>query len=234
MTTKITVDLDGELVRAEVVRSDRARVTRIQVGLDRPLRIVVPAGASEEFARDALLTKRAWVSRKLRAIAKARAAPDALGLATPGLVWIGGESLPIVPSDVRFARERDGVLIVPAGEGAGDAVRRWYRRRARSYLHALLADEATRIGRSPARVVIRDQKTRWGSCAKSGTVSLNWRLMLMPEAVARYVIAHELTHLDVPNHSKTFWRALTAAYPEWRDQARWLREHGDEVRRFQP
>jgi predicted metal-dependent hydrolase len=234
VTSKITVDMDGALVQAEVVRSDRAKVTRIQVGLDRPLRVVVPAGATEEYARDALLSKRAWVVGKLRAIEKARSAPDVLGLATPGVVWVGGESLPILLSDVWFAREEDGVLLVPSGDGAHDSVRRWYRRRARSYLRALVDDEAIRLGRSPARVMIRDQKTRWGSCAASGTVSLNWRLLLMPEAVARYVVAHELIHLDVPNHSKAFWRALTTADPDWRVQSQWLRAHGDEIRRYQP
>jgi predicted metal-dependent hydrolase len=83
-------------------------------------------------------------------------------------------------------------------------------------------------------VAIRDQKTRWGSCAASGTVSLNWRLLLVPEEVARYVTAHELIHLDVPNHSKAFWRALSAACPDWRAHSEWLRVHGDEIRRYQP
>jgi predicted metal-dependent hydrolase len=232
-TTDITVDLGGELVWAEVVRSDRARVTRIQVGRDRPLRVVVPAGASDEFARDALLSKRSWLTRKLRAVEQARSAPPALGLDTSGVVWVAGRALPVVAAGGRFAREHDGALLIPAGDQGANAVRRWYRRRAGSYLRELVAQEAARLGRSPTRVVVRDQRTRWGSCAASRTISLNWRLLLMPEAVARYVVVHELLHLDVPNHSKAFWRKLSAAYPGWQKQAAWLREHGDEVRRYQ-
>ena len=55
----VSVELGrGERVEAEVKRSPRVRVTRIQLGADRPLRIIVPEGASEEFAVEALLSKR--------------------------------------------------------------------------------------------------------------------------------------------------------------------------------
>lgn len=230
--TDIIVELGGELIQAEVVRSARARVTRIQVSVDRPLRVVVPAGASDEFAADALRAKRNWVRRKLRIVEQARSGSTELGLDRPDLVWVSGRPLPVVAADVRHAREHDGTLLVPAGEPGIVTVQRWYRRRARTYLRDLVAEEAVRLNRSVARVVVRDQRTRWGSCSRTGTISLNWRLLLAPEAVARYVVVHELVHLDVPNHSKAFWRALTAVCPDWRTQADWLRNHGDELRRY--
>lgn len=233
MTTDITVSLGDELVRAEVVRSPRVRVTRIQVGPDRPLRVVVPEGASDEFARDALLTKRDWVASKLRAVEELRANAE-LGLDRPGVVWVAGEPLPVVPEEVRYAREHDGVLLVPAGPHADEALRRWYRRRARSYLRQLVAEEAARLGCSPARVVVRDQRTRWGSCSARRAISLNWRLLLAPEEVARYVVVHELVHLNIANHSKAFWRTLATVCPAWEKQAAWLRRHGDELRRYRP
>lgn len=232
-TTAITVELGDELIHAEVVRSPRARVTRIQVGPDRPLRVVVPEGASDEFARDALLTKRDWVASKLRAVEELRANAE-LGLDRPGVVWVAGEPLPVVPAEVRYAREHDGALLVPTNGDAGEAVRRWYRRRARAYLRQLVAEESAKLGCAPARVVVRDQRTRWGSCSAEGAISLNWRLLLAPEAVARYVVIHELVHLNIANHSKAFWRALAVAHPGWEEQAAWLRRHGDELRRYRP
>ena len=69
-TSTVSVELgDGELVVAEVKRSPRARVTRIQLGADRPLRIIVPEGVSDQFAIEALLAKRTWVRRKLEEVA---------------------------------------------------------------------------------------------------------------------------------------------------------------------
>lgn len=231
-TTDITVELGGELVHAEVVRSSRARVTRIQVSPDRLVRVVVPDGADDSFARDALLSKRAWVARKLRAVAEVRSAPAALGLDAPGVVWVSGRAVPVVLGAARFAREHNGVLLAPAGPRGIDAVRRWYRRRARHYLRELVTVEGVHLGCRPTRVVVRDQRTRWGSCSPRGTISLNWRLFLAPECVARYVVVHELVHLDIPNHSKAFWRALAVACPSWQEHAAWLRTHGEELRGY--
>jgi predicted metal-dependent hydrolase len=230
--SEITVDLGSETVSAQVVRSPRARVTRIQVGRDRPLRVIVPDGASDDLARDAVISKKAWVKRKLADIRAAQARPAQLGLDTPDVVWRHGQPIPVQLADVRFAVERDGTLLAPRHGDRDEAIQRWYRRTARSFLRALVAEEAARLGLRPSRVIVRDQRTRWGSCARSGTISLNWRLLVAPEPVARYVVVHELTHMTIPNHSKAFWRTLAAACPEWRTQDAWLREHGDELRRF--
>ena len=95
-TSSVSVELaHGELVEAEVKRSVVARVTRIQVGVDQPLRVVVPAGASDEYAREALRAKSDWVRRKLRAVEETLAASAALGLDRPGVVWVRGQSFPV-------------------------------------------------------------------------------------------------------------------------------------------
>ena len=58
------------------------------------------------------------------------------------------------------------------------------------------------------RVSVRDQKSRWGSCSDRGTISLNWRLLLIRPALQDYIILHELAHLTEMNHSGTFWLLL--------------------------
>lgn len=228
----VSVELPGgEHVQAEVHRSPRARVTRIQLGGDRPLRVIVPEGASDEFAVDALRAKGAWVRSKLRVVEAALARRDELGLNRPDVVWDAGEPLAVEEADVRFARRRGDVLEV-SSEDPVAAVERWYRRRARSYLLRLVREEGERLGLRPDRVVVRGQRTRWGSCSIRKTLSLNWRLLLVPEDVARYVVIHELVHLDIPNHSKAFWRALGNACPDWQVASEWLRRHGHEVRGY--
>jgi predicted metal-dependent hydrolase len=78
-------------------------------------------------------------------------------------------------------------------------------------------------------VSVRNQRSRWGACSPSGMITLNWRLIQMPLSVADYVILHELTHLDHPNHSRRFWRAVAASCPWWRQAEAWLRRHGKEL-----
>lgn len=99
------------------------------------------------------------------------------------------------------------------------------RRRARIELTARLRTLAAQHGFEAGRVTIRDQRSRWGSCSPSGDISLNWRLVTMPDAVRDYVLLHELAHLREPNHSRRFWRLMSQICPDWRDARRWLQEH---------
>ena len=101
-------------------------------------------------------------------------------------------------------------------------------------LEAAAAREAARLGLVYARIAVRDQRTRWGSCSTRGTLSFSWRLALAPPEVLDYVVVHELLHLREHNHSRAFWRLLDEHRPSWREQADWLRAHGEELQAFSP
>lgn len=81
---------------------------------------------------------------------------------------------------------------------------------------------ACRHGLSINRVTVRGQKTRWGSCSSSGSISLNWRLVQAPRSVRDYVILHELMHLIEMNHSQRFWDLVAKACPDYRQCKDWL------------
>ena len=81
-----------------------------------------------------------------------------------------------------------------------------------------------------SRISIRNQRTRWGSCGPDGHISLNWRLVLMPEAVRDYVLVHELMHLRRLDHSRAYWELVEAACPDFRQARLWLRQHGPSLR----
>lgn len=75
------------------------------------------------------------------------------------------------------------------------------------------------------RVSIRRQRSRWGSCSRRGSISLNWRLVHAPPLVRDYVIVHELMHLREMNHSPRFWALVDAAFPERAAAEHWLKSH---------
>ena len=104
----------------------------------------------------------------------------------------------------------------------------------RELVAMLIDEEAPAIGVEPARVQIRDQRSRWGSCSTRGTLSFNWRLVLAPFDVLDYVVVHELCHLREPNHSRRFWKLVEQRRPDWRAQRDWLHEHGPELLAFRP
>jgi predicted metal-dependent hydrolase len=74
-------------------------------------------------------------------------------------------------------------------------------------------------------VLVRNQRTRWGSCSARRTISLNWRLIQTPPFVRDYIIVHELMHLREMNHSQRFWHQVARAYPRWREAEAWLKQH---------
>jgi hypothetical protein len=103
------------------------------------------------------------------------------------------------------------------------------RARARAQLPEELSALAAQHGITVHRVSVRNQRSRWGSCSRQGSISLNWRLVLVPDFVREYVILHELMHRRELNHSPRFWRLVAAACPRMVEARRWLRTEGSHL-----
>lgn len=125
-----------------------------------------------------------------------------------------------------IARQRAN-LVTPVVHPAG---REAFKRRAADELPRRLHELAGLHGLSVTRVSVRDQRTRWGSCGRDGHICVNWRLVLMPDAVRDYVLIHELMHLRRMDHSPAFWRHVSAACPDFAVARQWLRDHGASLR----
>jgi predicted metal-dependent hydrolase len=93
------------------------------------------------------------------------------------------------------------------------ALKRWLGRVARIHLPQRLNAVASEAGIALHGVTIRDQRTRWGSCSARGAISLNQKLLFLPPDLVRYVIVHELGHLEELNHSPRFWAVVRAMEP---------------------
>lgn len=103
------------------------------------------------------------------------------------------------------------------------------RQRALKELPPALLALADLHGITVTRIAVRNQRSRWGACSARGSITLNWRLILVPEFVRHYVMIHELMHRRELNHSRRFWRHVEAACPRYEDARRWLRTDGQHL-----
>ncbi|MBE0643967.1 MAG: M48 family metallopeptidase [Bacteroidetes bacterium] len=102
---------------------------------------------------------------------------------------------------------------------------KWIRRWAEQELRRRVGLFSGQMKLAPARITVRAQRSKWGSCNAEGNINLNMRLMLAPPEVIDYVVIHELAHLRELNHSKRFWALVEQHCPDSRTQKNWLREH---------
>ena len=108
------------------------------------------------------------------------------------------------------------------------------RREARERISLIAQSEAVALGVSYARISLRDQRSRWGSCSTTGTLSFNWRLVLAPHDVLDYVVVHEICHLLEMNHGPAFWALVARRRPGYLEAKEWLDEHGWEILAYRP
>jgi predicted metal-dependent hydrolase len=102
----------------------------------------------------------------------------------------------------------------------------WYRARALDRIAERVARYSLRLGYPVPTVLIRDQRQRWGSCSAAGELRFNWRIIMAPMRLVDYVVAHELCHLQVKNHSRSFWRLLTQLLPDYESRREALAVQG--------
>ena len=205
-----------------IARHRRARRYLLRVTDEGGLRLTVPRGASIAAGLRFAQSQASWIAGQWTALRERscwRAGTR---------VWFRGRQVPLELSD-RVVRLGDEVLPRDPEAAVRDAVHAALRALATRELPARCQALADCCGWQPARVSVRSQRSRWGSCSSRRAITLNWRLVQMPPAVCDYVILHELAHLQHPNHSARFWRAVASVCPEWRTAERWLRQHGREL-----
>lgn len=219
-------------------RSDRARRARIQVSAD-GVEVVVPRRLPLREVEPFVEEKRAWIERTLRRMREAEAEH------APPLLEDGGEvphlghrltlRVRVEPRRTRahVARRGDVLHVKVAATGPDalrDALERWYRREARDEVAPRLDAATARAGTRYTSLQIRGQRTRWASCSTTGAMSFNWRLLLAPEEILDYVIEHEVAHLEIHDHSPSFWSLLKSRVPDYKRHEAWLRRHGQSLR----
>ncbi len=221
----LAFDLDGQRLECRVLRA-RRRTYAVHLAADGVLELRVPQRLPAHLLPDILKRHRRWIAGQLERRARRVAAAPDFGHGSPQRYL--GRSYPLQlaagRTRVQLLDERLQVS-VPAPEHAPTVTRAldgWYRRQAQALLPGRFAALAATLpwlaGRAlpPLRVV--RLRSRWGSCAADGRITLNLGLVLLAQPLIDYVLLHELCHLREMNHGPRFYALLAAAMPDFRER----------------
>lgn len=212
----------SDLPQCRVRRSARARRPSVTVCMHDGIVLTLPHRFDERRVPALLNEWRPWIDRQLRQFDNHRATlPDEMTAARPAKIHLAalGQTWQVryrAPTSTRKRIvERAETLEVHAVETAATqtVLRRWLARRARGHLRDELDRLAARHGLAYKKLSIRGQRTRWGSCSSSGTISLNYLLMFLAPAAASAVLLHELCHTRYMSHGPRFYALLEKLEP---------------------
>jgi hypothetical protein len=224
-----TANIQNETVSYRVRRSKQASKVRIDADLD-GITVVVPEGVDVD-TETVLQDNAEWVLRQRDKYERYRAQ-------MPERRFEEGETFPVLGTECEVV-VGEALFSHVAGDNIHlaqerveetslrDELERLYREEARRHFTARADHFAEKMGVRHEQIQIRNQKTRWGSYSpKTGTLSLNFRLLMAPPEVVDYVLVHELAHAEHPNHGPRFWRLVEQYVPDYEAKNEWLKENG--------
>ena len=99
----------------------------------------------------------------------------------------------------------------------------WSKEKALPLLEKSVKKYSKKIKSDYSKILVKNQKNRWGSVSKNGTINFNQKLIRAPSKIVDYVVAHEVCHLKIPNHSSNYWKLLKSVMPDYEEKKEWLR-----------
>ena len=228
--TQHEIRLGSRRIEYRIVRSKAAAKLRVRVGPN-GVEVVQPAARDGQDVSAFMRRNEVWIldqlqrAERLHSVRRPQERPA-------GEILFRGEPVQVcITATGTWARTNfisvaDGKILIRRGRAPrtiiSRSLERWLRREARKEIMRHLAAVTARLGRSPDRVFVMGQRTKWGNCSARGNLSFNWRLVLAPDSVLRYIVTHEAVHLAIPDHSRKFWLTVQSLCPDSEKAKQWL------------
>jgi predicted metal-dependent hydrolase len=217
----------------------------VELSIDSALELTVtaPMAATVADIEDVLESRQEWLLQKLYGLKEQEEPPYPKEYMSGEKLQYRGRQYPleVVEADVtepilsfdeqtftlrvhRFDGDMDDVSIRRKRQAVVD----WFIERAEDELPSRVSRFESRLGLDDVPVWVGEIDRRWGEY-DSGTVRLNWRLILAPVRIQNYVLVHELAHAVHDEHSEAFWNTVGALIPDYEDRREWLRVNGNSL-----
>jgi predicted metal-dependent hydrolase len=224
--------IDGEAVAVTVRLNPRARrmIVKVDPGTGAVI-VTAPSRRGLNHALDFARGEKAWIARQLARVPKPVILAPGAQIPFRGIVH-RVESAASGPAPV-WRDEKNAIIFVRGrAEHAPRRLGDFLKAEARKAFEARALDYAALLKVKPARITVRDTASRWGSWSSARSLSFSWRLIMAPETVLDYVVAHEVAHLREMNHSPRFWAHVRILAPEMEKAQAWLKAQGRALQRY--
>lgn len=228
-SAEVAVSIDGEHLPVKLRRNAQARKMILRVdSTTGELKLTAPKHVPARELQKFLDENLDWIAEE-----KAKVA-DMPMLGPGDKFQLLGKDVIIEYTDTpprKVALDDQFLTVGGPAEQAPARMERWLRAEAKKKLTDDATEYAAKLKTRFARVSIGDMKSRWGSCSSNGTLRFNWRLIMAPVAVRRYVTAHEVCHLLEMNHSPQFWGHVASLDANYKSNRKWLKDNGTALMR---
>lgn len=232
-TTPVPSELGFEFT---IARSPRRRSISIEI---RKAQVVVraPMGAAQSLLMSFLQQKAAWVRAKISE------QQQALSIQPEPHIYEQCSRIPFMDETLTLVLARGPrtaivridqhlhLILSPRSRLSDDAqirqlLSRWYQQQALNILTRKTTALTRDMGLMCTQVTIKATRSKWGHCTSRGAIQYNWQILLAPEAIVDYLVAHEVSHLRHHNHSADFWALVASVCPTFKADRAWLKAEG--------
>jgi len=231
-TSKEAEYIDSNGFIAEIKRTNRTKSATITVE-EGKVCVVVPCQLENERITKLLKDKNRWIKEKIALHREAQPTSTKQFVSGESFSYLGrnyrlkvlqGNYQPIKLSHGRFA------ITLRSGTDNPDLIQdslfSWYKQHADTKLTEKAKRYAKMIGVTFNSVGLKTYRSRWGSCSVEGDITFNWKIIMAPNRIVDYVVAHELCHLVHHDHSPKFWREVERIMPNYAECKDWLKKNG--------
>lgn len=228
-----SININDSIVYFRMRKNKRIKRGRLVVSPEEGLVVETKDEVSLKRAHKMIYRKKKWVIDALESIQEKRSKIEEVKNYTNSVLLFGDEKIVQVKrgQSKNYILETKTKIVLGFEEQrlsqgkAAKTLEAWLKERSQAYL-PLRVKQLNRKRFPLNKILIKDQKTIWGSCSSENNLNLNWRLIMAPKFVSDYIIYHELCHTKHLDHSDRFWNLVGKTCPRYKEAEKWLHNYG--------
>lgn len=222
--------LKGNTIKYNLILKNKKNIS-IKIDFNGSIIVYSPIGIDMIFIEKLLVKNQEWILNNISKMKKINNEDN------KKIIFLGKDFFIKIENceNEKIYIDKDVIIIrtkVTSNKYVKKMLSSWYKEQANVIIKKRVEMLSVKCNLFPSKIIIKNQKSIWGSCNTKKEVRLNWRLILMPKFVMDYIIIHELCHIKYMNHSKEFWDLVSYYKHNYKEAKEWLKENGFNIMRI--